>query len=76
MNEYGSQHHLVKILSRWPTVSGMVTVKGEFFLMRFDIRDYWLIWEDTLRDGDGYRDILVTPEETIFRLMILTSTLT
>ena len=66
----------MKILSRWPTVSGRVTVKGEFFLMRFDIRDYWLIWEDTLRDGDGYRDILVTPEETIFRLMILTSTLT
>jgi hypothetical protein len=57
------------------TVSGMVTVKGEFFLMRFDM-DYWLIWEVTLRDGDGYRDILVTPKETIFRLMILTSTLT
>jgi hypothetical protein len=36
------------------TVSGMVTAKWEIFLMGFDIRDYGLIWEDTLRDGDGY----------------------
>jgi hypothetical protein len=37
--------------------------------MGFDIRDYWLIWEDALRKGDRYREILVTPQETRFRLI-------
>jgi len=47
----------------------MVTVKWGIFLMGFDIRDYWLIWEDALRKGDRYREILVTPQETRFRLI-------
>jgi hypothetical protein len=40
------------------TVSGMVTVKWEIFLMGFDIWDYWLIWKDTLRDGEGTEKFL------------------